>query len=48
MTKIERELSLSVLELIEEILPSTRLAKNQKLKSVLQRYREVLQDDRSE
>ena len=47
MSKIERELSLSVLELIEEILPSTRLAKNQKLKSVLRKYREVLQDDRS-
>lgn len=41
MNKIERELSLSVLELIEEILPSTRLANNQKLKSVLLKYEEV-------
>lgn len=45
MNKIERELSLSVLEIIEGLLPSTRLAKNQKLKAVLRKSREVLEHD---
>lgn len=44
MSKIERELSLSVLEIIEDVLPNTKLANNQKLKAVLQRCRKALED----
>lgn len=43
MENMEKELSLRVLELIDEVLPQTKLANSQKLKGILAQCRKMMQ-----